>query len=101
MYAGGDGVLLLIGVNHARSLFESGLAKRDIQQKLWEYARLPAWMFAKTFADTERGAGRGDKDTVWRARCPEDIRIVVAGGPGPQDVYIGAGMPQTRVIRDG
>jgi len=100
MYAGGDGVLLLLGVNHARSLFESGLTKRDIQQKLWEYARLPASMFAKTFADTEREAGRGDKDMVWRARRPEDIRIVVAGGPGPQDVYIGAGMPQTRVIRE-
>jgi hypothetical protein len=57
-------------------------------------------MFAKTFADTEREAGRGDKDMVWRARRPEDIRIVVAGGPGPQDVYIGAGMPQTRVIRE-
>lgn len=100
MYGGGDGVLLLLGVNHARSLFEAGLSKADIRRKLWEIARLPAGMFAKNYADTEREAGRGDANTVWRARAPEDIYLAVAGGPGPQDVYIGAGMPQTRVIRE-
>ena len=99
MYGGGDGVLLLLGVNHARSLHEAGLAKRDIRQQLWEMARLPASHFAGSFAATERAAGRGDADTVWRARGPEEIYLAVAGGPGPQDVYIGAGMPQTRVIR--
>ena len=100
MYGGGDGVLLLLGVNHARSLFEAGLSKDDIRRRLWEVARLPAGMFAKNYADTEREAGRGDANTVWRARAPEDIYLAVAGGPGPQDVYIGAGMPQTRVIRE-
>ena len=99
MYGGGDGVLLLIGVNHARSLFEAGLAKRDIQQRLWELARLPIGHFAEGFASTERAAGRGDSETVWRARSPDEIYIAVAGGPGPQDVYIGAGMPQTRLLR--
>ncbi|HET7159009.1 MAG TPA: hypothetical protein VFI62_08435 [Burkholderiales bacterium] len=98
MYGGGDGVLLLLGVNHAQSLHEAGLAKRDIQQRLWELARLPASHFAASFAATEREAGRGDAQTVWRARSPDEIYIAVAGGPGPQNVYIGAGMPQTRVI---
>ena len=100
MYGGGDGVLLLLGINHARSLFEAGLRKDDIRRKLWEIARLPAAMFAKNYADTERESGRGDANTVWRARAPEDIYLAVAGGPGPQDVYIGAGMPQTRIIRE-
>ena len=99
MYGGGDGVLLLLGVNHARSLSEAGLSKRDIQKWLWEMARLPNGHFAVGFATTERGAGRGDAETVWRARSPDEIYIAVAGGPGPQDVYIGAGMPQTRLIR--
>jgi len=99
MYGGGDGVLLLLGVNHARSLSEAGLSKRDIQKRLWEMARLPNGHFAVGFATTERGAGRGDAETVWRARSPDEIYIAVAGGPGPQDVYIGAGMPQTRLIR--
>ena len=48
---------------------------------------------------SERAAGRGDGETVWRARSHDEIYVAVAGGPGPQDVYIGAGMPQTRVIR--
>ena len=99
MYGGGDGVLLLLGVNHARSLHEAGLGKRDVQQRLWELARVPASHFAKAFADTEREAGRGDAHTVWRAGTPDEIYIAVAGGPGPQNVYIGAGMPQTRLIR--
>ena len=99
MYGGGDGVLLLIGVNHARSLHEAGLAKRDIRNRLWEMARLPRDHFAEAFAETERAAGRGDDRTVWRARSPDEIYIAVAGGPGPQDVYIGAGMPQTREVK--
>lgn len=98
MYGGGDGVLLLLGVNHAQSLHEAGLTKRDIQQRIWELARLPASHFAASFAATERAAGRGDAETVWRARSPDEIYIAVAGGPGPQNVYIGAGMPQTRAI---
>ena len=99
MYGGGDGVLLLLGVNHAHSLHEAGLTKRDIQSRLWELARLPISYFAEGFAATERAAGRGDDRTVWRAHSPEEIYIAVAGGAGPQDVYIGAGMPQTRIIR--
>jgi len=99
MYGGGDGVLLLVGVNHAQSLHEAGLTKRDIQQRLWEMARLPISHFAEAFSSTERGAGRGDDKTVWRARSPDEIYIAVAGGAGPQNVYIGVGMPQTRLIR--
>jgi hypothetical protein len=92
-------VLLLLGVNHAASLFEAGLSKRDIQQQLWEMARVPISHFAEGFASTECAAGRGDAETVWRARSPDEIYLAVAGGPGPQNVYIGAGMPQTRLIR--
>ena len=99
MYGGGDGVLLLLGVNHAQSLHEAGLTKRDIQVRLWELARLPISHFAEAFSSTERAAGRGDDKSVWRAASPDEIYIAVAGGPGPQNVYIGAGMPQTRLIR--
>jgi hypothetical protein len=100
MYGGGDGVLLLLGVNHARSLHEAGLTKRNMQERLWELARLPVSYFAPDFAATEIAAGRGDGSTVWRARSPDEIYVAVAGGPGPQDVYIGAGMPQTRPVRN-
>jgi hypothetical protein len=99
MYGGGDGALLLVGVNHARSLHEAGLTKRDLQEKLWALARLPEGHFAADFAAMERHTGRGADGMVWRTEGPECIHIVVAGGPGPQDVYIAAGLPQTRLIR--
>ena len=99
MYGGGDGALLLLGVNHARSLHEAGLTKRDLQEKLWALARLPEDCFAADFAAMEHAAGRGAGRMLWRTERPEYIHIVVAGGPGPQDVYIAAGLPQTRLIR--
>jgi hypothetical protein len=99
MYGGGDGALLLLGVNHARSLHEAGLTKRDLQEKLWDLARLPGDHFAADFAAMEHTAGRGADGMLWRTEGPEHIHIVVAGGPGPQDVYIAAGLPQTRLIR--
>jgi hypothetical protein len=98
LYGGGGGVLLLLGINHARNLPEAGLTKADIRQRLWELARLPLNYFAKSFVEMEQAAGRGDAETLWRTRSPDEIYVVVAGGPGPQNVYIGAGMPQTRVI---
>ena len=99
MYGGGDGALLLLGVNHARSLYEAGLTKRQIQEKLWTLARLPAAHFAADFVVMERAAGRGDAGMLWRTPSPDQIYVAVAGGPGPQDVYIAAGLPQTRLIR--
>jgi hypothetical protein len=99
MYGGGDGALLLLGVNHARSLHEAGLTKRAIQEKLWAQARLPEDHFAADFAAMERAAGRGADGMLWRTQGPERIYVVVAGGAGPQDVYIAAGLPQTRLIR--
>jgi len=99
MFGAGDGAMLILGVNHARALYEAGLTKRDIQQRLWGFARMPVSAFAATFAHQEEQAGRGDGKTVWRTRKPEDNYILVAGGAGPQDVYVAAGMPQTRVIK--
>jgi hypothetical protein len=99
MYGGGDGVLLLIGVNHARSLHEAGLTKKDIQRRLWELARVPEDHFAADFVVMERAAGRGGPGMLYRTQSPDHIHVVVAGGPGPQDVYIAGGLPQTRLIR--
>jgi len=98
MYGGGDGALLLLGVNHARSLHEAGVTKRDIQERLWLQARVSDDHFAADFAAMEHAVGRGGEGMVWRTQGPERIHVVVAGGAGPQDVYIAAGLPQTRRI---
>lgn len=101
MYGGGDGALLLLGVNHARSLKEAGLTKRDIQEMLWKFATVPEENFAADFVVMERAGGRGEAGMLRRTERADLIYVVVAGGPGPQDVYIAAGLPQTRVIRPG
>jgi len=98
MYAAGDGALLVLGIDRARALHDAGLSKQDIQQRLWELARVPISHVAANFARTQRESGLGDAETIWRTRSPDEIRIVVAGGPGPQDLYIAAGMPQTRKV---
>jgi hypothetical protein len=77
----------------------AGLTKHDIQEKLWSQARLPSDHFAADFAAMEQAAGRGGEGMLWRTQGPERIHVVVAGGAGPQDVYMAAGLPQTRLIR--
>ncbi len=99
LYGGGGGAVLLLGINHARSLYEAGLTKKEIRQRLWEMARVPASHYSKSFAATQRAAGCGDEHTLWRTQSPDQIYVIVTGGSGPQNVYIAAGMPQTRVIR--
>ncbi len=98
MYLGGEGAMLLLGVNHAHSLHEAGLTKQEIQQKLWEYAVVTQDHFAADFVETERVAGRTGPGVVRRTRLSEQMYVLVAGGPGPPDVYIAADQPQTRLI---
>ena len=99
MYLGVEGAMLLLGVNHARSLYKSGMSKQEIQQKLCQYAVVAEDHFAADFVATERAASRTGSGVVCRTRLAEQMYVVVAGGPGPQDVYISADMPQTRLIQ--
>ena len=61
---------------------------------------VPEANFAADFVATERVAGRTGPGVVRRTRKPEQMYVLVAGGPGPQDVYIAADQPQTRLIRE-
>jgi hypothetical protein len=47
----------------------------------------------------EQHAGRGEAGVLRRTESPDEIVVIVAGGPGPQDVYIAAGLPQTRLVQ--
>ena len=98
MYGGGAGALLLLGVNHARALYDSGLSKRDVQEGLWKYAAVREENFAADFVAVERMAGRSGPGVLYRTASPDTIYVAVAGGPGPQDVYIAGDVPQTRLI---
>lgn len=95
----GGGPLVLLGPDHARLLSSAGLSRRDLQEWLFEHARVPASAFAdgmieaisarrpalRSGADLERGIPIADD--------PASIVILVAGGSGSHSVL----MP---VVRD-
>ena len=64
----GGSALLLLGVNNAQTLHEAGLTKRDIQQRLWELARLPDQLLCKAFRRQATCGG------PWRCRYGVALR---------------------------
>ncbi|GAA2465170.1 MULTISPECIES: hypothetical protein [Actinomycetes] len=93
VYRGGDQFLAL-GPEHARVLADSGLSRRDVQEHLFENARVDA---------TRVGGEKLEEASLWGgyrlrldewghrvpiARAPEDIRIVVAGGTGKHSTWM-------------
>jgi hypothetical protein len=85
-------VMLVICPEHAQTMFKEGYAKADIRAALFAMARVPfekisddnLELLAKRrplwFKSNTRQLGAVDR--------PEDIWIVVAGGPGAKSVYV-------------
>ena len=92
-WAGGEPWIML-SPEHADILQREGLSKADVQRALWEQSKMPARrMAARDFARTQQARrdelGEIGPDTLLPiSRRPEDIGIVVAGGPGTHSVYL-------------
>jgi hypothetical protein len=92
-YFGGEPWLLL-GPEHAEILHRAGLSKRDVKLKLWEMSKLPVDRLAakdRMRLQHTRGAelGRFRLDTkIPISIKPEEISIIVAGGPGTHSVHV-------------
>ena len=92
-YFGGEPWLLL-GPEHAEILHREGLSKRDVKQKLWERSKLPVDRLAakdRMRLQHTRGAELGQfyADTrIPISITPEEISIIVAGGPGTHSVHV-------------
>jgi hypothetical protein len=87
VYLGGE-PLVILGPEHAQTLAVTGWSKADVKRRLWERIRIRLDRFSAEnlarFAtiDPIAFAGRpGDADVPWCAR-PEDLIVLVAGGPG-------------------
>jgi hypothetical protein len=93
IYLGGE-PLLLLGPEHARTVAGSGWSKRDLKRAFWERARVRLSAFSPEnlarFAtiDPPRFRDRSPDDTVALAATPEDIMVVVAGGPGKHSAIV-------------
>jgi hypothetical protein len=109
-YCHGGEPWLVLAPEHADILNAAGYTKPGIKQRLWELARMPAQrMSAKDLLRVqasrtgELGAIRPDTLLPISPR-PDDIWLIVAGGPGTHSVYVpsfGNTRAVTREIRTG
>jgi hypothetical protein len=93
-YTHGGEPWLVLGPEHADVLARAGLSKADVKRSLWERSR----MLAGRMTDRDRARvldSRRDEfpaiglDTLLPISVrPEDIGLIVAGGPGTHSVYV-------------
>ena len=99
-YTGGE-TLLALGPEHAATIARDGLSKRDVAEWLQQRARIPLERYTR---DTmlER-FGHIPEEPVPMVNTPEDLAIIVLGGPGKHSSWIptfgGSTHSVTREIR--
>ena len=106
LYRGGDHFVVL-GPEHAAVIANSGFSRADAQAYLYEHARVPVDRIgAKKLEEASGWGGYAAELDGWGgripiARAPEEIRILVAGGPGKHSAWIptfGPTYSQTKVV---
>jgi hypothetical protein len=95
LYWLGD-TFLILGPEHAAQLAREGLSKRDVKNELHARARIPAAAMStgqfshlsSWIAEAERSRFVDPEGRVALVRHPDDIHIVVAGGPGKHSMWV-------------
>jgi hypothetical protein len=88
------GPLLVLSPEHAGTLARDGIGKKDIQQAVFERARIPLTRFAKrTVAGLKHRRSRwfaevGDPEHIGVADRPQDVTVIVAGGAGIHSLFV-------------
>ncbi len=102
-YHFGGAPWLVLSPEHAQVLARAGLAKADVKRRLWEQSKMAAGRYAaKDYARVQHTRGPelgaiGPETLLPISPQPEDIGIVVAGGPGTHSVYVPT-FGQTRAV---
>jgi hypothetical protein len=93
IYLGGE-PLIVLGPEHAQTIAGSGWSKQDLKRAFFERARVRLGAFSQEnlarFAtiDPARFRDRSPDDTVSVAVTPDDVMVVVAGGPGKHSAIV-------------
>jgi hypothetical protein len=88
------GPLFVVSPEHAATMARDGIGKKDIQNAVFERARIPLARFAKRSVTGLRHrrarwfAEVGDPNHIGIADRAEDISIVVAGGAGIHSLFV-------------
>jgi hypothetical protein len=86
--------LVILGPEHAATIAAAGWSKADFKRALWERARVRLGRFSPEnlarFAviDPARFRDRSPDDDVAIALTPDNIMVIVAGGPGKHSVIV-------------
>jgi hypothetical protein len=93
-YVCGGEPWVILSPEHAQILKRDGLSKADVKRRLWELSKLVVHRMAAKDIPRVQAERRGElgeftPDTLVPISLqPEDIGILVAGGPGTHSVYI-------------
>ena len=85
---------MILSPEHASVMAAHGYDKAAVRRMLWEQSMMTASQFAKRDYERTRNARLGElpgfdgSTPVPLSRSPQDIGIVVAGGPGTHSVYV-------------
>ena len=85
---------LVLSPEHAQILQRDGLSKIDVKHRLWELSKMPAHRLAAKDYQRAQHSRRselgeiGDGSLLPISVTPDDIGIIVAGGPGTHSVYV-------------
>jgi hypothetical protein len=93
IYLGGD-PLVILGPEHAQTAASSGWSKAEFKRRFWEAARVPLRRFSADniarfeLTKPERFDGAGPDTLLPFASTPEDVMVIVAGGPGKHSAIV-------------
>ncbi|MBI2865090.1 MAG: hypothetical protein HYX94_11070 [Chloroflexi bacterium] len=74
--------LIILCPHHAGACGEAGLSKVDVKRTIWQRARIPLDVFPRHLQQEKLAQGRVVDGKVLLTPKPEDLMVVVAGGPG-------------------
>ena len=93
-YVYGGAPFVLLSPQHANLFHAAGWSKAEVKRRLWEQSKLRAGRargseFGRTATGRRAELGEVGPDTmVPISEKPEDISIIVAGGPGSHSVFV-------------
>jgi len=93
IYLGGE-PLVILGPEHAQTIAAAGWSKSDFKRAFWEGARVPLAAFSaenvERFAVIDPARFRDKPPNTWIhvAKTPDDVMVVVAGGPGKHSAIV-------------
>lgn len=95
---------VVIGPEHAETLHRDGWTVPTMQEAIYERSRVHVSRVSKENQESYAGFDRGlVNDHYYLTATPDDIHIVVAGGPGKHSAYIpsfgGTAAASTRIVQ--